>query len=67
MTVEGRREKQKKQRKDEEGDKGKGGKGKEGEGSRFISAVATPLSLAKKSQPTTLPLPNPERPCKGME
>lgn len=48
MTVEGRREKQKKQRKDEEGDKGKGGKGKEGEGSRFISAVATPLSLAKK-------------------
>lgn len=67
MTVEGRREKQKKQRKDGEGDKGKGGKGKEGEGSRFISAVATPLSLAMKSQAATLPLPNPEGPCKGME
>lgn len=61
-------EKQKKQRKDGEGGtKERVGEGKEGEGSRFISAVATPLSLAMKSQPATLPLPNPEGPCKGME
>lgn len=68
MTVEGRREKQKKRRKDGEGGtKERVGEGKEGEGSRFISAVATPLSLAMKSQPATLPLPNPEGPCKGMK
>lgn len=49
------------------GTKERVGEGKEGEGSRFISAVATPLSLAMKSEPATLPLPNPEGPCKGME